>query len=303
MQFTNNAYQQQAQFVNVGQQHPMFAHQHAQFVYTSMDMNQMQPIIQLPLQVPAPNSVPMMAPLPFQQEHLMLPVQGQNIHNFFSNHTPCYVDPQTGYLTPCRSRSSSIDGSHSPNAVPIPCEEKLPELSLNTYSDNYSDKPALLDTTSSGPQKKYAYRSKQRKIDKVRSQIEEEFQEMGLFADEKELVRGDDTVRVHVKTFLGLTKITEFLNEVKDHKEIAITRIACPFSKKNKNQKKGFIVYLKVATVDQMLVVKDGIFPKYEEVLKSCVVAKPREPVEEKLGSMSMGLAPPMMLKAGSFGA
>merc|ERR1711881_837006 len=110
---------------------------------------------------------------------------------------------------------------------------------------------------------------------KVRGMIKDYFENLGLFAAEKELVRGEDTVRVHVKTFPGLTKIQEALNEIEEHPQIQVTRIACPFSKKNKKQKKGFIVYLKVATVEQKEMVQE-IFGRYEDVLKNCVTARPR---------------------------
>jgi len=315
MQFQNtmNIYEHQ-QFATMGQQHfPMVAPQQ-QFMYTPLDLSQMQTLIQLPLQIPVPNSIPSMAPLPFQQEHLMFPMPGQPVQNF-SDFTPCYVDPQTGLLTPCRSRSASFDlptqASPVLNAA-VPCEDQVQDLgkmiqdmNFNSTSDVEQREQTLKLENSSGPQKKYAYRSKQRKIDKVRSQIEEKYQSLELFADEKELVRGDDTVRVHVKTFLGLTKITEFLHEIEDHNEIRITRIACPFSKKNKNQKKGFIVYLKLQTVTQMEIVRDQIFPKYESVLKSCVVAKPREPLvekpEEEKATLFADLQPAAMVKVGSF--
>lgn len=151
-----------------------------------------------------------------------------------------------------------------------------------------------------GVQKKYAFRSKQRKIDKTRGMIKDHFDSLGLFAAEKELVRGEDTVRVHVKTFPGLTKIQEALKEIEDHPQIQITRIACPFSKKNKKQKKGFIVYLKVATVEQKEMVQD-IFVKYEEWLKNCVTARPRAmPLD---ANTDLGLAPPVMIKVASNGA
>lgn len=157
--------------------------------------------------------------------------------------------------------------------------------------------------TQGAVQKKYAFRSKQRKIDKVRGMIKDHFELLGLFAAEKELVRGEDTVRVHVKTFPGLTKIQEALKEIEDHPDIQITRIACPFSKKNKKQKKGFIVYLKVATVEQKEMVQ-GIFGKYEEWLKNCVTARPR-PMPLDLGmskDCGLDLAPPVMVKVASGG-
>jgi len=101
-------------------------------------------------------------------------------------------------------------------------------------------------------QKKFGYRSKQRKIDRTHRNIQEKFSALGLFAKERELVRGDDTLRIHVKTFEGLTDIQTALTEIHNHKEIEICRVAAVFSKKNRFQKKGFIVYLKVGSVAEV---------------------------------------------------
>jgi len=322
MQYTN-AYEPQPtqQLTTLGQQHsPMLASQQP-LVYnpTLMDLNQMTTLIQFPMNLPVPNSLPSLVPPPFPVEQLLFPAGSQPAFQNMANYTACYVDPQTGFLTPVsRSRSPSQD-YHETESVDsgegAPLEEQLPQLP--EFNDNTSGRSAteresvlLLDDKSSGPQKKYAYRSKQRKIDKTRGLIEEKFSLMNLFAGEKELVRGDDTVRVHVKTFQGLTEITKFLDEVENHREITITRIACPFSKKNKNQKKGFIVYLKLQTVQQMEIVKEVIFPKYQSVLKSCVVARPREmppapeveAITEKFDSLSFSMAPRGMIKRSSFG-
>merc|ERR1719265_609854 len=96
-----------------------------------------------------------------------------------------------------------------------------PEVFLPASAEGYDRRNSEDSSTSGGEetsqeresatqgavQKKYAFRSKQRKIDKVRGTIKDHFESLGLFAAEKELVRGEDTVRVHVKTFPGLTKI------------------------------------------------------------------------------------------------
>lgn len=316
MQYTN-VYEQQ-KLTTLGQQHsPMSASQKPLVYPTFMDLNHLTTLIQFPVNLPVPNALPNLVAPPFPVEQLLFPAGSQPAFQDMANYTACYVDPQTGFLTPVdRSRSPSQDyqETESVDSGEVPLEEQLPQLP--EFNDNTSGISAneretvLLDDKSSGPQKKYAYRSKQRKIDKTRGLIEEKFSRMNLFAGEKELVRGDDTVRVHVKTFQGLTEITKFLDEVENHREIRITRIACPFSKKNKNQKKGFIVYLKLQTVQQMEIVKEVIFPKYQMVLKSCVVAKPREmpptqgveEITEKFESLSFSMAPRGMVKRSSFG-
>jgi len=127
-------------------------------------------------------------------------------------------------------------------------------------------------------QKKYAYRSKQKKIDRVYNHIKDMYQQADKFAAEKELVRGDDTLRIHVKTFDGLSDIVTALNEVEQHRDIETTRLAAVFSKKNKFQKKGFIVYLKLKTEEQRKQA-ETIFSAYAQSLKNVAVAKKRDDV------------------------
>merc|ERR1719159_771045 len=129
-------------------------------------------------------------------------------------------------------------------------------------------------------QKKFGYRSKQRKIDRTHRNIQEKFSALGLFARERELVRGDDTLRIHVKTFEGLTDIQTALTEIHNHKEIEICRVAAVFSKKNRFQKKGFIVYLKVGSVAQV----DAclrLLERYSETLRNVAIARAKTILKE----------------------
>merc|ERR1712141_643807 len=57
--------------------------------------------------------------------------------------------------------------------------------------------------------KKYPHRSKQIRILEVHASLKEEYTARGLYADEDEVLRGEDTVRAHVKTFQGLNKIKD----------------------------------------------------------------------------------------------
>lgn len=233
-------------------------------------------------------------------------------------YTPMVLNPHTGQLVPLvEAQYVAQTQSTTPFVRPEP-EVFIPRsegerMSIDSTPSNVGEMSEGEENNqeqreSSAPvQKKYAFRSKQRKIDKVRGMIKDHFDLRGLFAAEKELVRGEDTVRVHVKTFPGLTKIQEALKEIEDHPQIQITRIACPFSKKNKKQKKGFIVYLKVATVPQKEMVQE-IFGKYEEWLKNCVTARPRAMPLEKTIDMcgnndnGFSLTPPIMVKVASGG-
>merc|ERR1711879_1039968 len=129
-------------------------------------------------------------------------------------------------------------------------------------------------------QKKFAYRSKQKKIDRTHRSIQEKFSALGLFARERELVRGDDTLRIHVKTFDGLTDIQTALNEIHNHMDIDIRRVAAVFSKKNRFQKKGFIVYLKVGSIAQVDTCM-RLLDRYSETLRNIAIARSKSSVRE----------------------
>merc|ERR1712141_298736 len=124
--------------------------------------------------------------------------------------------------------------------------------------------------------KKYPHRSKQIRILEVHASLKEEYTARGLYADEDEVLRGEDTVRAHVKTFQGLNKIKDVLDKVHKCPDVTVCRIATPFSMKNKYQKKGFIVYLKLASPSEVPAVQ-AIFAKYSEHFKKCDVALPKE--------------------------
>merc|ERR1711997_811264 len=92
---------------------------------------------------------------------------------------------------------------------------------------------------------------------------------------EHEVLRGADTVRVHVKTYKGLNKIEAALQEVDDCPDVVLRKLATPFSMKNRFQKKGFIVYLRLRSPDMVDSVK-AVFKKYEEFFRKCDVAMPK---------------------------
>jgi len=161
-----------------------------------------------------------------------------------------YADAETA-----RSRSSSVASVH---------EVETPKVQQPTK-------------TESKPQnKKFRHRSKQTRILEVHQKLKEEYTAKGLYAGEDEVLRGFDTVRVHVKTYKALNRIECPLNDVEKHPSVQILKIATPFSMKNRFQKKGFIVYLKLATVDMVPIVQE-IFSHYQEDFAKCDVALKKE--------------------------
>jgi len=125
--------------------------------------------------------------------------------------------------------------------------------------------------------RKYPHKSKQNRIKQVYDEIKEYFTKEGCYAaSEKEVLRGMDTCRIHVKNFAGLNKILEILQEVHAHPQVQFLRIATPISKKNKFQMKGFIVYMKLVD-EKMVPFVQEIFSKYTHLYKKCDIAKTRE--------------------------
>jgi len=101
---------------------------------------------------------------------------------------------------------------------------------------------------------KFPWRSKQNKIDIVHGEVQKRFEEGGLWTEEQ--LRGADTVRTHVKTFQGLVRIHHALDRVLNS-GVEILKFAAPISMKNKWQKKGFIVYIKLAHQEEVETITD----------------------------------------------
>jgi len=124
--------------------------------------------------------------------------------------------------------------------------------------------------------RKYKHRSKQDRIELRHAQVKDKYTAMGIYAADDEVLRGFDTVRVHVKTYRGLDKIFCPLEDIELDHRVQVLKIATPFSMKNKFQKKGFIVYLKLADRNQVPVVQE-IFSNYADYFPKCDIALKKE--------------------------
>jgi len=206
----------------------------------------------------------------------------------------CPFPTSVDALTPVQFQPSS-----SPTFI-ASCSPSQDSSVLSTQDVN-----AEAATLSEKPVAKRPHRSKQMKITKVHTEVKENCVRKNIFADEREVLRGPDVLRIHVKTWEGLDLIQEVLDEVES--EVAIAKITLPFSMKNKFQKKGFICYLKVQNEESVPIVQ-GIFGKYPEAFKKCDVALPskRDPVLKKEDVIEMkdffvpadfGMAPPTLIK------
>merc|ERR1719336_950790 len=122
-----------------------------------------------------------------------------------------------------------------------------------------------------------SYRSKQDMIDKVFLALSQKYTALGLL--ENKGLRGDDTIRVHVKNFNALTRIEEALIAVESHPKVKVSKVSLPFSFRNEFQKKGFLVYLKLEDVT-MVPHAQSVFRQYDEFKKCGVMRETGQYVE-----------------------
>jgi len=161
---------------------------------------------------------------------------------------------------PAPSMSRSPDQTPEPSVEPEPRQIHLP----------------MVDEEKPQKNRKFRHRSKQERITQVHEELRVKYTAKGLYAGNDEVLRGFDTVRVHVKTYHALGKIQEPLDEVENHPMIKIDKIATPFSMKNRFQKKGFIVYLKLKHRDMVPFVQ-AIFARFSEHFAKCDLALKKE--------------------------
>jgi len=278
-----------------------------QYVLAAPAMPAPMPMILLPQMVPALN--PFQPALP----HLtMLPCVNQarrifSPQNSLRENLPLFYNGSSFMELPMNLKSVNNEGrliappGYSFVTMPVPSasvasssvvNEKLLAVPSETYAETVRSRSSSVASvhevetapkvrqptkTESKPQnKKFRHRSKQTRILEVHQKLKEEYTAKGLYAGEDEVLRGFDTVRVHVKTYKALNRIECPLNDVEKHSSVQILKIATPFSMKNRFQKKGFIVYLKLATVDMVSIVQE-IFSHYQEDFAKCDVALRKE--------------------------
>jgi hypothetical protein len=179
----------------------------------------------------------------------------------------CPPSPELAPETMESSSSQASTGVRLTVATPTQGSSRSPSAEPHQFEDQ-AEKPQK--------NRKFRHRSKQERIQQVHEELRLRYTAMGLYANNDEVLRGFDTVRVHVKTYHALSKIHQPLEDVENHPYVKIHKIATPFSMKNKFQKKGFIVYLKLKHRDMVPYVQD-IFSKYKEHFNKCDLALKKE--------------------------
>jgi len=182
--------------------------------------------------------------------------------------------------------SMAVSPSLEPELEPITSEQEfaqeLDSFSLRDNGSTRSRSSSVAPDEQKPTNKRFRHRSKQERILEVHAELKEQYTKKGLYAADDEVLRGFDTVRVHVKTYHALNKIECPLADVENHPNVKILRIATPFSMKNKFQKKGFIVYLKLAD-EGMVPIVQSIFANYSEHFAKCDVALKKEDKEARM--------------------
>lgn len=115
------------------------------------------------------------------------------------------------------------------------------------------------------------YRSKQQLIEDVHSELVESYGKLGLHAGESYL-RGNDTVRIQVKTIPALKNIVDVVKEI--HLAVDIKELISPISMKNKHQKKGLTLYIKLASENDVPKVQEIVTGKHSEIYGKCDIAR-----------------------------
>merc|ERR1719400_1458554 len=112
------------------------------------------------------------------------------------------------FVQEAQTALNNIQKQASPSPPPIENKSTLPlplaQKDLNVAAEK---KPAKQ------PQKR-PHRSKQIRITEVHTRVSEIYESKNLIASDDEVLRGPDTLRVHVKTWEGLQAIEEVLQEV-----------------------------------------------------------------------------------------
>jgi len=240
-----------------------------------------------PAQLPTMPILPMTQPVVNCDNSLPLFYNGssftqipQNLQNYS---TDGVLVPPPGYsFVTMPAPTASVERSVSPQMEDNTSELlAIPQDSIRSRSRSSSvvsipEEVEQVKPVEKPQNKKFRHRSKQTRILEVHQKLKEEYTAKGLYAADDEVLRGFDTVRVHVKTYKALNRIECPLNDVEKHPAVEVLKIATPFSMKNRFQKKGFIVYLKLASADMVPIVQE-IFSHYKEDFAKCDIALKKE--------------------------
>jgi len=142
-------------------------------------------------------------------------------------------------------------------AVPMVDNSRKRNQKQRKNRNSYTDAPRQRTN------RRYGYRTKQNKIEKVYAAVTEHFAELGVLIPEDVGIRGTNVARLHVKKWHSLCRIEEAIEKVESDARIVTQRVSCPVSMKNLYQKKGFLIYWETQDEEQTKLLMD-VFRSYD---------------------------------------
>lgn len=165
-----------------------------------------------------------------------------------------YIPPSTTLVEDCCSESGSDTSRESLQVVDVKAKEKSVERPHS---------------------QKFAFRSKQNKINEVYDALVRKYSKLRTLLSDDQVLRGPSVIRLHVKKYDALCQIEDALNAVEECPELIVTTVSIPMSMKNPNQKKGFLVYFKLLST-KMVPQAQRILRTFPEFRKCDVAVKKR---------------------------
>lgn len=101
------------------------------------------------------------------------------------------------------------------------------------------------------------FRFKQDLIENTLDELHNMF--AGLVLSDDKALRGETTIRLHVKTETAIRSIVECMKQIVDIEGVEITQLSTPISMKNRYQKKGFLCYFQISDVNMTETVLDHV--------------------------------------------
>lgn len=192
--------------------------------------------------------------------------------NFFSPPFP-QAPPMMHVFQQQNNMPAPSKRSDSPSGYSIQDSGSERSISPPPVQPQQQHQPTRVHQRKRRRQQRFGYRTKQNKIDTVYEALVMKYTEQGILAAKEIVLRGLDTIRLHVKKYDALATIEAALSAVEDIPEVKIIGVSIPLSMKNQFQKKGFLVYIKLGTTSMV--------PCAQEVLRTfaefrkCEVALP----------------------------
>merc|ERR1712173_96562 len=85
------------------------------------------------------------------------------------------------------------------------------------------------------------------------------------------VLRGDDVLFIPAKKQISLENVVEFIEAIQSNSTIVAASKVC--QKKKKRQKKGFLIYLKLSSADEVSHILREYYPQFESSIQGVKTA------------------------------